>query len=84
MAFAHGTPALYLRQPEDTIKGQMWYDIGVSDWVFEIEETQGEEIAAQLMKIHHQPETAQTYLRQSMNLVQQRHQTTMQFAERVF
>lgn len=84
MAFAHGTPALYLRQPEDTIKGQMWYDIGVSDWVFEIEETQGKDIAAQLMKIHHQPEIAQAYLRQAMNLVRQRHQQTMQFADRVF
>lgn len=84
MAFAHGTPAFYLRQPEDTIKGQMWYDIGVSDWVFEIEETQGEEIAAQLMKVHQGFEAAQAYRQKAMKFVQQRHQQTMQYAERSF
>ncbi len=33
LACVQGTPAFYLRQPEDTIKGQMWYDIGLSDWI---------------------------------------------------
>ncbi|MFW6104173.1 MAG: hypothetical protein ACOC59_03795 [Bacteroidota bacterium] len=37
MSCFNGTPAFYLRQPEDTIKGQMRYDIGLEDWVFEIE-----------------------------------------------
>lgn len=51
IALANGTPALYLRQPEDTIKGQMYYDLGYDDWVFEIMETQGAQIVAQLMQI---------------------------------
>ena len=38
IAAAQRTPFFYLRQPEDTIKGQMYYDIGLSDWVFEIDD----------------------------------------------
>lgn len=32
-----GTPSLYLRQPTDTIKGQMWADVGLGDRVHELE-----------------------------------------------
>lgn len=39
IALANGTPAFYVRQPTDTIKGQMYHDIGASDWTFEVEET---------------------------------------------
>ena len=52
MALRNGTPAFYLRQPEDTIKGQMYYDLGFNDWVFEIMETDGREMAEELMSIH--------------------------------
>ena len=82
MAFHHGTPAFYLRQPEDTIKGQMWYDIGVDDWVFEIEETQGPDIAEQLMKVHNDSEAAQNYREQAMQRVRQRHDKTMRYVEK--
>lgn len=44
-------PAFYLRQPQDTIKGQMYYDLGLADWVFEIEESTGDQIAARLMEV---------------------------------
>ena len=81
MAFTHGTPAFYLRQPEDTIKGQMWYDIGVENWVFEIEEIQGSAISEQLMKVHQNFEAAQAYRQQAMDFVQQRHRKTMDIAE---
>ena len=50
IAAANGTPMFYLRQPEDTIKGQMYYDLGLADWVFEIEETEGKQIADTLME----------------------------------
>jgi len=39
IALTNGTPACYVRQPTDTIKGQMYHDIGVSDWTWEIDET---------------------------------------------
>ncbi len=81
MAFHHGTPAFYLRQPEDTIKGQMWYDIGVDDWVFEIEETRGPDIAEQLIKVHNDFEAAQNYREQAMQRVRQYHDKTMRFVK---
>ena len=48
IAAANGVPFFYLRQPHDTIKGQMYYDLNFSDWIFEIEETTGKEIADRL------------------------------------
>lgn len=48
LSLVNGTPAFYLRQPEDTIKGQMYYDLGLSDWVFEIEQVSGNDIAERL------------------------------------
>ncbi len=48
IALAAGTPAFYLRQPEDSIKGQMYYDLDLADWVFEIEQTGGSQIAGRL------------------------------------
>ena len=48
IACANGTPFFYLRQPEDTIKGQMYYDLGFNDWVFEIEQTEGYQITDRL------------------------------------
>ncbi|MDR2040420.1 MAG: polysaccharide pyruvyl transferase family protein [Bacteroidales bacterium] len=52
MAIRCGKPTFYLRQPQDTIKGQMYYDLGLSDWVFEIEETTGEQITGRLMEVY--------------------------------
>lgn len=52
IAIANGTPAIHLRQPTDTRKGQMWRDVGLSDWLFEIDETTGEQIAAKLLTLH--------------------------------
>ena len=63
----NGTPCFYLRQPEDTIKGQMWYDIGLNNWVFEIEETFGEDIAQELLKVYDNYEQAKKYLADAMD-----------------
>ncbi len=51
IAAANGTPMFYLRQPEDTIKGQMYYDLGFNDWIFEIDKVTGKEIADRLREI---------------------------------
>jgi hypothetical protein len=52
IAAAAGTPMIYLRQPEDTIKGQMYYDLGLTDNVFEIENTSGRQISGRLMDFY--------------------------------
>lgn len=47
-----GRPGLYLRQPEDTWKGQMYPDLGLSDWKLEMASVTGAEIADRLLRIH--------------------------------
>ncbi|MCB1097692.1 MAG: polysaccharide pyruvyl transferase family protein [Verrucomicrobiae bacterium] len=58
LAIGHKVPAVYLRQPTDTRKGQMYRDIGVPQWIHEIEEVEGKDIAATLLKIAADPATA--------------------------
>lgn len=52
IALANGTPAIHLRQPTDTRKGQMWRDVGLGDWLFEVEAANGEQIADRLLSLH--------------------------------
>lgn len=51
MGIAAGVPSVLVRQPTDTRKGRMWYDMGMDDWVFEIDQTSGAQIAARLTQI---------------------------------
>jgi polysaccharide pyruvyl transferase WcaK-like protein len=51
MAVAAGTPAVLLRQPTDTRKGQMWRDIGLDEWIFEIDDSTGSQIAERVIGI---------------------------------
>lgn len=52
ISLVNGTPAFYVRQPTDTIKGQMYYDLKLEDWIFEIKETEGQQLADTLMKVY--------------------------------
>lgn len=72
IALANGTPAFYVRQPTDTCKGQMYRDIGVDDWFFEIEETSGEQLWSRLKAIHADPEKARAHVRKVMAGVDER------------
>lgn len=56
LAIAGGRPAIHLRQPTDTRKGQMWRDVGLKDWLFEIDDTTGDPIAARLLALHRDAE----------------------------
>ena len=51
MGIAAGVPSVLVRQPTDTRKGRMWYDLKMDDWVFEIDATTGAQIAARLVQI---------------------------------
>ena len=51
LAVAAGTPAVLLRQPTDTRKGQMWRDVGLGDWAFEIDAATGGQIAERIVGI---------------------------------
>jgi polysaccharide pyruvyl transferase WcaK-like protein len=82
MALVNGRPAFYLRQPHDTWKGQMYRDIGLKQWIFEIEETTGEAIARALLDVHRNYTAAQRQRRQAMQYVAQRQRETMQLVRK--
>ncbi|MGV8137273.1 MAG: polysaccharide pyruvyl transferase family protein [Mangrovibacterium sp.] len=77
IAYTQGTPAFYLRQPEDTIKGQMYYDIGLPDWVFEIEKTTGNDVAGRLMEVFSHYDTVTANLAASMKYVREKQEEAM-------
>lgn len=52
MANAAGRPGIYVRQPTDTWKGQMYPDLGLGDWKFEIDAVSGHDLAGRLLEIH--------------------------------
>jgi hypothetical protein len=52
IALSQGTPAFYVRNPADTVKAQMFRDIGLTDWVFESSETTGQQLWEKLKPIH--------------------------------
>ena len=73
IANANNTPSIHVRQPTDTRKGQMWRDVGLQNWLFEVDETSGEQLAAALLGIHRDRamavktvETARTFARGRM------------------
>ncbi|WP_417391715.1 polysaccharide pyruvyl transferase family protein [Gimesia sp.] len=78
IACAFGTPGLYVRQPTDTIKGQMWYDIGLTDWTFEIDEVNQQQIAERVIQIYNNKTQADAKLKEVMQSIQKRQQNTMQ------
>jgi hypothetical protein len=51
IAISRDVPAVLVRQPTDTRKGQMWYDLGMKDWVFEIDQSTAEQITERVVKI---------------------------------
>lgn len=55
-----------MRNATDTWKGQMYADIGVSDWLVEAEETSGEELWARLAPIHADPAKARARVKSVM------------------
>ena len=67
IALAVGTPAIYLRQPTDTCKGEMWRDIGLDDWIFEIDSTVSMEITKQAINIINNSEVAGHKAGQALN-----------------
>lgn len=77
IAAANGTPAFYLRQPTDTIKGQMYYDLGFNDWVFEIDDTSGEQVSGRLMDVYRNYPSALGKVKEAIGTVNARYDACM-------
>lgn len=52
LALAQGTPTIFVRQPTDTYKGQMWHDVGLDPDFFEVKDASGEALWERLSAIH--------------------------------
>lgn len=68
LAAAHGTPCMYVHQPEDGIKGHMYPDLGLGDWYFEVESTKGADIAQRVLQVAADPESARNKVRQAVRV----------------
>lgn len=69
IAAANNVPFFYLRQPEDTIKGQMYYDLNFSDWVFEIEQTTGQQITDRLKEVWENYDISKKRITEEMQVI---------------
>jgi polysaccharide pyruvyl transferase WcaK-like protein len=72
MAVANGTPAVLLRQPTDTRKGQMWRDLGLDRWIVEIDESTGRQIAERLVEIGKDLAAARKFAEKARTFAQER------------
>jgi hypothetical protein len=60
IAIANSTPAIHLRQPTDTRKGQMWRDVGLDHWLFEIDDSTGDQIAERVVELYDRADQTQS------------------------
>ncbi|MEO6983634.1 MAG: hypothetical protein ABI072_11050, partial [Edaphobacter sp.] len=63
------TPTFYIRQSTDTCKGQMYPDLGLADWLFEIDKTDSGAIWQRLQGILANPSAARDKAAKTMALV---------------
>jgi hypothetical protein len=80
IAYANGTPAVYVRQPQDEQKAHMYCDFGMSDWLMPIEETNGGAMAERMLEIYRDPKAAGDYLAQGMSRIAELHAATLEQA----
>ena len=69
IASANEIPFFYLRQPEDTSKGQMYYDLNFRDWIFEIEEVTGTDITERLFHVRKNYKKAKNRIKKEQKVI---------------
>jgi polysaccharide pyruvyl transferase WcaK-like protein len=78
MALNQGTPAVVVRTAEQSSKGFMWKDIGLGDWLFDLDaEADGANMAKVLLDMAADPAAARGKVEKAMAVVRQRQKETM-------
>ncbi len=73
MAVGNGTPAIVCRFEQQTSKGEMWRDIGLGDWLFDLDvEPDGRRITEAVLAIARNPAAARAKVEAAMKVVSQR------------
>ncbi len=78
MCIGHGIPAIVCRWAEQTSKGIMWDDIGLGDWLFDLDqESEVAGIAPAVLDLANHPEKAREKAAKARKFVERRQQETM-------
>ncbi|MES2697696.1 MAG: polysaccharide pyruvyl transferase family protein [Verrucomicrobiota bacterium] len=83
MSLGNGVPALVCRFVEQTTKGFMWRDIGLSDWLFDHDiPAESARIASTALVVARDPEAARAKAAKARAFVQERQRATMAILRR--
>jgi len=78
MALGNGIPAIVCRFEEQTSKGFMWRDIGLGDWLFDLDRAEDHaRIAPAVMAMARDPAAARAKAAKAQEFVEQRQRETM-------
>ncbi|MDB4459097.1 polysaccharide pyruvyl transferase family protein [bacterium] len=84
MCIGHGVPAIVCRWAEQTSKGWMWDDIGLGEWLFDLdEEQQVAGVAPAVLKMAMDSEAALKKAKAAREFVEKRQRETMGILKRV-
>lgn len=79
MCIGHGIPAIVCRWKEQTTKGYMWEDIGLGDWLFDLDdEEQVKKVADTVVAMAKDPEAAKAKAAIGRAMVEERQRATME------
>ncbi len=83
MCIGHGIPAIVCRFAEQTSKGYMWEDIGLGDWLFDLDDdSRIEKIVPAVLELAQNPEAANVRAAKARQFVEQRQKETMAILKR--
>lgn len=78
MCVGHGVPAIVCRFKEQTSKGFMWRDIGLGDWLFDLDkEDEIPRIVPAVLAMAKEPAAARAKVANAISFVQKRQRETM-------
>ncbi|QDV53927.1 polysaccharide pyruvyl transferase family protein [Gimesia fumaroli] len=77
IALAVGTPTMHLASPRHGLKRWMFRDIGLSEWLCNIDEDPADQFTRALLKIDAKPELAQSKVNRAMHTVNTRSKEMM-------
>jgi hypothetical protein len=83
MALGNGIPALVCRFAEQTTKGFMWRDIGVGDWLFDLDQpADAARIMPAALALAKDPAAAKAKAAKAREFVRQRQLATMEIVRK--
>ncbi len=78
MCIGHGVPAIVCRFAEQTTKGFMWEDIGLGDWLFDLDnESDVDRIVPTVLELATDPKSAKEKAEAARRVVEKRQRETM-------